>query len=600
MLAFLVICAVANSNLLAISLILRNTLLTVISVVIFTLILLITKKKYILGLILFSLIAFVTSFKYYPLVLNPLDENYIGKDIKIVGKVIDYFDLKGDKYYFHIQAITPNSNILAVYTRSYPPAYGEIIQLNGKIFESKVNAFTLKDRYIVYVDKVDILKSNFFFRELNNLRLLIIKRTNILLKSEAGALLLSSLIGVNALENETKTFFNYTGTAHIFAISGLHIGTLFAFFVLLFKRFLKYSQILSLFLVFLFVIFIGIKFSAIRSFVMLSVVVLSYYLGRGKTILNSLFVSIALIFSIFPDSLLSISFYLSCMAMVAIALSAKVFTKNNFINTFKTSFFVNIFEIPIIAYYFNVVSITSFLVNLVVIPYIAFILPVGLLFVLISLFSIKLGALLSYIVNFLYAILIKLVEIVSKIPHGFVRLKIDTFAFILLIILLLGIYFSVSNRKYLLTVSIGMIYLFVLFSGSFSQGVYSSKIRNINAVYVQSNNVNLLFIVKQASYNSEYYDFSSFISKNAISHIDKLFIISPLDIKSGADLVDSIKRNNIKIEKVFATEDIDKEFLEINFPNYTKINSLSYKMQGFEIVYKNNFLEIKFENGFSY
>jgi len=118
----------------------------------------------------------------------------------------------------------------------------------------------------------------------NNLKLRIIKEVRLTLRSEEGNLLLSSVLGINTLEADSKAAFQATNTAHIFAISGFNLAIIYSFINTIFKGVTLFSPLISLVFVFLFTVFIGFKFSVLRALIMLIVLVLSLYLGRGKTL----------------------------------------------------------------------------------------------------------------------------------------------------------------------------------------------------------------------------------------------------------------------------------------------------------------------------
>lgn len=76
-----------------------------------------------------------------------------------------------------------------------------------------------------------------------------------------------------SLDRETKESFSISGTSHILAVSGLHIGIIFQLFVILLggKRRSRPTIALSLVAVWAYVVFIGFPPSAVRSASMLSI-----------------------------------------------------------------------------------------------------------------------------------------------------------------------------------------------------------------------------------------------------------------------------------------------------------------------------------------
>jgi competence protein ComEC len=126
------------------------------------------------------------------------------------------------------------------------------------------------------------------------------------------------------LDEETKRVFSTSGAMHILAVSGLHVGILFAtisaflFFLGRIRRgrFIK-AAILIGFLWF-FAIFTGLSPSVIRAALMFSLVIIGTAYTRKTNIYNTLSASAFIILSVNPILITEVGFLLSYFAVLSI------------------------------------------------------------------------------------------------------------------------------------------------------------------------------------------------------------------------------------------------------------------------------------------
>ena len=117
--------------------------------------------------------------------------------------------------------------------------------------------------------------------------------------------------------------FRATGTSHILAISGLHVGILLALGLTvgtaIFGRRHHLYLVLPLLLIWLYALISGLSPSAARAAIMGSVYLAALLLGRPRSVLPALGLAAAVMVGIAPNVLWSVSFQLSFAAMAAIA-----------------------------------------------------------------------------------------------------------------------------------------------------------------------------------------------------------------------------------------------------------------------------------------
>ena len=117
--------------------------------------------------------------------------------------------------------------------------------------------------------------------------------------------------------------FRATGTSHLLAISGLHVGILMALVLPMsarvFGRRRSLYLIVPLVAVWLYAVLAGLSPSVVRASIMGTVYLAALALGRPKSILPALGLAAAVMVAISPNILWSVSFQLSFAAMAGIA-----------------------------------------------------------------------------------------------------------------------------------------------------------------------------------------------------------------------------------------------------------------------------------------
>lgn len=196
--------------------------------------------------------------------------------------------------------------------------------------------------------------------------------------------------------------FSRAGASHLLAISGLHLGILSIIFYNLFNWILsgfpslvipararKTAGMLTLVPLCLYAFFCGFSPSTQRAFIMISLFMVAF-LGEKQTHpLNILAGAGILILMADPGSLFSISFQLSFSAVLFIILGLGVVARYQMphiplvpgflVSICMVTVLAGLGTFPLIARYFNMVSLVQIPANLVLVPVIGFIcLPLGL------------------------------------------------------------------------------------------------------------------------------------------------------------------------------------------------------------------------------
>ncbi len=221
----------------------------------------------------------------------------------------------------------------------------------------------------------------------------------------------------SSLTSEQKQTFKNTGTMHIFAVSGLHVGIVaFSFYLLcmLFSVPLVWRAS-ALPVLFLYVWACGLPPSAVRAFFMIAVFWLTFTFSRGSKPINALMLSAIISTAIFPEAIYSAGFQLSyCVVGALVLFSSGVFTQlqmrfdiyfadtklfvlkhwlfKTFVGGLCVSIGASIIAMPISAYWFGAFSISGIIFS----PWFVLLASVA---VVLAMFSIAMPIGVSSIVN---------------------------------------------------------------------------------------------------------------------------------------------------------------------------------------------------------
>jgi ComEC/Rec2-related protein len=218
------------------------------------------------------------------------------------------------------------------------------------------------------------------------------QRVNALFPATTAPFALALLTGnTQHLSDETRREYSRTGTAHVLAVSGLHLAVIAAI-LLVPLGFIRQRWLKCWFFVVgisAFVVVTGASASAVRSGVMATLIFLVITLERETVLLNTLAFSVVVVLLVQPNTLFAIGFQMSVAAIIGIALvlplcehlinvwvsttpALKGFQENAFTQAIATSLSLTLAAscavAPIVAWYFGTFSVIAPLANLAVVP----------------------------------------------------------------------------------------------------------------------------------------------------------------------------------------------------------------------------------------
>ena len=187
----------------------------------------------------------------------------------------------------------------------------------------------------------------------------------------------------SALTHELKDTYSKTGASHILALSGLHLGIIYALLSMLVvgRRWQLITQVAIILSIWAFVFLVGMSASVVRSAVMLTVYALLAIGHRQKMSVNTLAFTAIIMLLVTPKALFDVGFQMSFMAVFAILLFVPLFYRpfsaeylmthrivNWALGMIAVSVAAQIGVAPLIAYYFGRFSCYFLLTNFIVIP----------------------------------------------------------------------------------------------------------------------------------------------------------------------------------------------------------------------------------------
>ncbi|WP_179004858.1 ComEC/Rec2 family competence protein [Winogradskyella forsetii] len=201
---------------------------------------------------------------------------------------------------------------------------------------------------------------------------------------------------------DKSVYNNYvnSGTIHILAVSGLHVGLILWILNFLFRPllYLKYGNFIRPFILIIilwtFAVIAGLSPSVTRAVTMFSVISFAMHLKRRTNIYNTLVISAFLILLIKPTFLFAVGFQMSYLAVLGIVsiqpIIYKLWQPKNWIfdkpwQIFTVTLAAQIGVVPISLFYFHQFPGLFFISNLVVIPFLGIILGFGLLVIALAL-----------------------------------------------------------------------------------------------------------------------------------------------------------------------------------------------------------------------
>lgn len=230
-------------------------------------------------------------------------------------------------------------------------------------------------------------------RLFDQLRVFFINNTLRYLPDQSGAFLAAAMFGYKGnIDYETKKNFQSVGISHILAISGLHVGLICAL-IWAFARLIFYDRrkvaLICIIFSLLYLTVCGGHVAAARAGIIIVIYLSGYVIRRRSDFLNSLGAAAVVILLYNPESLYSIGFQLSFLAVVFLSCLHRELSSIETVVKYKSDtklkkyfgYFISLLVmsssawlgvLPITMYSFNLIAFSGLLVNLLVVPLMSF------------------------------------------------------------------------------------------------------------------------------------------------------------------------------------------------------------------------------------
>ncbi len=270
----------------------------------------------------------------------------------------------------------------------------------------------------------------------------IISMVDLSLPAEQAGLLKGLVIGERSgLSEDVKQNFNDSGLTHILCVSGANVAYIAGaciFLLGILKVGQPYSNLITMAVLVLFVLITGSSPPVVRAGIMGIMLLSAGVFGRKSDALNSISAACLAILLFNPLCIYDIGFQLSFAGTTGIVLFYKTLVNSlsflpRIINevlsvSLAAQFAVN----PIVAFYFNKISLVAIITNIVVVPVTGIVTIIGFIMSLAGQVSIFISQLLGGLNYFFLSFMLWVSEVSSNLPYACVQVITPSLLFILL------------------------------------------------------------------------------------------------------------------------------------------------------------------------
>ncbi len=259
-------------------------------------------------------------------------------------------------------------------------AFESYLQDNGALYEERLSATNIERgiKYTASVDSKSIVKTG---EDKNLFEIAHIYLRNSIksgMGEQENAVAYGLLLGnTSDVEDQVITSYRSAGVAHIFAVSGLHIGFLATVLNFIFNK-LKVNRLVKAIIITLVLLFYsgvcGFSASSLRATVMSAVLLFSSIRGNRYDGLSSVGIACTLILMCSPINMFCVGFQLSFGVVLGMILLAQPisrifsFLPRKLSNSLGAVISAQVVGIPICLYAFGQFSIVAIIANLLFIP----------------------------------------------------------------------------------------------------------------------------------------------------------------------------------------------------------------------------------------
>ncbi|MBN2789676.1 MAG: ComEC/Rec2 family competence protein [Candidatus Delongbacteria bacterium] len=480
----------------------------------------------VLGIMLFN----IHNFKYY--FSDEKLEQFDGKIIKIKGIVREHKNfrfnsvsmIEAESFSFEGKKINLPIIVSTYSNKSYDHVVNDSIIVTGKFqrFKKARNLYEKDEESIARDNKISgymlspkIISHRSLFsvsKIIHIIRSKIINIFNEKLSYRSSNFMNAIMIGSReSLEKSTIKEFSDSGTIHLLAVSGLHVGFLLLILTF-FKRILgtriSFHIVITITVLIFYVLLTGSSPSVMRAAIMSIISLLCYPMKRKMKITD--IIATAGMFSLIidPNQIFKLGFILSFTAVLSLVVIYKFITELPQINSmilrlgkfsflfkgFLVSVSASIGTLPVVLYYFGKFNLFSIFINVILIPLTGLNYLLGI--VLIFIYKIPLlSNFIAFMIESSVNIMMKMINFASNADPMKIIYKINILelSIALSLIVIIFVINSYKVRIVLLFIMI-IILMYSIFSTSQRNHLYYFSTVKGNTAFASLDGQNILFL----------------------------------------------------------------------------------------------------------
>lgn len=379
----------------------------------------------------------------------------------------------------------------------------------------------------------------------------------------------------SGLSQELKQAYSFTGTAHVLAVSGLHVGIISAMLSLFLGFFenRKVKFIIFTVLIIVYIFITGVQPSVIRAGFMSACIYYVYVLERRIKAVNVLSFVVLFLIIFDPMIIYSPGFQMSVASVYGILLCYLPFQKalmrligkssafqRYLASSLAVTFSASVVVTPIVAYYFSVYSIISPLTNLIIVPLTSLAMIYAFIALLLSVIYMPLGIFFAFSADFLIELSNKITLFAMNLPYSYIKTDNALILSILLSIIILYIFMAKHFNTLLFRTSVSALIFILIWFNLPDKTIARTRIIPYKDCVLLKHNIDttasFYWIADRKPKNYSAADYSIY---NHLKNSDKKLFIA-IDGNIGLATVDKLKKD--KQFKVFEVNIQSQKLLE--------------------------------------
>ncbi|NOX97073.1 MAG: ComEC family competence protein [Nitrospirae bacterium] len=256
------------------------------------------------------------------------------------------------------------------------------------------------------------------------------------------------------IPEDLQETFTRTGTVHILAISGLHVGLVVVIFFVLFRAVRIPGKVRAIFTIVILVTYAlitGGRPPVIRASIVAGIVLSGMIINRESDLFNSLSLAALVILAFNPLELFDAGFQLSFAAVLAIiSLAPRIDAfflkeppggtfKRYLLKSFSAILAAQVGIIPLVAYYYSIFSPIALAANFLIVPLLGLVVALGFSTCLSGLVSLPLAKLFGAANGIVLTVVVKSADFLSHLPFSFTYVGRPRLAVVLGYYLVIGV-----------------------------------------------------------------------------------------------------------------------------------------------------------------